>query len=112
MFGVRYNAQQQKEAFGLPENIKAVFNQLARAFQVSIQSRDFQLLFQEALIEFNAPDEGTPQQYMRHGEQTQAEAQSASHKFQEKTTQRGRFTGMLADWTIEPEETAYTARTP
>ena len=112
MFGVRYNAQQQKEAFELPANIKAVFTQLAQAFQASIRSRAFNSLFQETVIEYRAPEDATVQKYQRHREQIQAEAENASRKFREKATQPGRFTKMIADWTMEPEAMAYTARTP
>ncbi|KYG41747.1 hypothetical protein M433DRAFT_454866 [Acidomyces richmondensis BFW] len=112
MFGIRHNAQQQKEAFELPANIKAVFNQLARVMQVSIQGREFGGLFTEALIEHNAPENLTRQEYQRHRERTQPEAERASRTFQQKATQRGRFAKMIADWTMSPLEMAYTARTP
>ena len=111
MFSIWYNAQQQKEAFELPANIKAVFTQLARAFQASIRSQAFNSLFQETVIEYRAPEDATVQKYQRHREQIQAEAENASRKFREKTTQPDRFTRMIADWTIEPEVMAYTART-
>jgi len=63
IFGVWYNAQQQKETFELPANIKAVFTQLARAFQASIQSQAFNSLFQETVVEYRAPEDATNQQH-------------------------------------------------